>query len=1273
MNELPAELRFKPTPLVAITGASLELYQMLEKAVSVVTIEAQRSGPIFRFLYSAPKDIVIPPRNDKDRPVDYTPEGILPTGWFNAVIKRIPSALVHIVEWDAPDFKSKEYEHCNSIDILRSIARARNIPVLLFIVKKDAFVSNDEKITAFKRKTQLDMRYIYHFVRDDFQASMTNFENTIKKCSSEFYLDETKHAKKRKEKLSKVHHLKLMVRASYKMGFFSELCNDFVSALKHYAASYTQLRDVKKNWKDFDEIKVVAEVLNFRLCYLHLERNSPSNATTQFHQHVNYYRSLIGDPDREYQHYAWVSRQFLIFGELLQLFASMAPLPTPNQGPTVVPSSLSSNRSRGLNHPGFYFQAAANYESQRRSAAAKLCTPNRSKETVQKYLASVKPYRASVMDFQKNTYVGQKVESSVLDVPKFSSESSTTMTTIMEAVLNNSTDIAIAQELLVNHSQLIVQLLVIAQDVYRLDHTPNDRTIWHLMSQVAQESFLVGDFATTKANNDVVVPHYRREKWWGLLAICQKMNFQCSIHMKHWYEALLTAADLLSPSFPTSLEDRKYYLSAISNIIHAHRSEAVGPIEISASNPLQSSTDRLSTGNLSSSSASLTASGSIVGEQAKGTARPSTPPFSGILASSSHSDVPLSEPVILLQNNPATSLVKCHVSFPQQSASIHDKVDLQVTLTSYFPTAVRFDSLSISFTDSNLNTLLKDGSHAYLEQHLAKQDLSAEFLQQIMMISPKQLADLAALPNSLVLLPQKPKTLTITLAFTHISKIQCAGATLTWGTHPRCLTLKWDWTHLQKHSMTQGSSGTAQTPAYHPHSHVWDSSQRRLLEQTSIDVLQLTPKLDLVLEHAPEALEGEKMPIKISIRNGEDRINQGFIRISHLGTPSTSSSSNTANNTETKSPPGSGKVPNLKLAVPPASTGTLAAGSGSKSLQCPFISEKGETDADVHEIKVGTISANSSLDTVVYFVAPRRQRGEEYTFKVRFIYDTDTYSTTAEHTLRLPIRAPFDVSFDVYDQEFREVPIVQYSAHRIVVGSTFYVRAELSSVFDLTLNGIELLPVHGETTYQNLTQEANKFAEPTTLHKGDKYSIWFVLKSTAAMNHSLGTFSVQWKRAAPLCHNNAEDAPIDTFAIASAASWHGPAPAIYAESAPFQTTFKCNHSGIIGKPLSHETHITNNTGSVLCLALEVEENLGGFVVSGDKRAQYRLNAFASLTIMHTFVPLSVGTQKCPKFHIKQLTSDGAGLGPGGIMEQPFLTLAHADIFVEPNQQGPLIV
>jgi len=122
MNDFPIELRYKPTPLVAISGASPEFVQSVERATSAVLVEAKRNTPIFRYISVFPKELVIPPRNEKERTADYAPEGILPTGWFTALCYKIPCAVVHIVEWDASDFKSREYEHFSSIDTLRYVA-----------------------------------------------------------------------------------------------------------------------------------------------------------------------------------------------------------------------------------------------------------------------------------------------------------------------------------------------------------------------------------------------------------------------------------------------------------------------------------------------------------------------------------------------------------------------------------------------------------------------------------------------------------------------------------------------------------------------------------------------------------------------------------------------------------------------------------------------------------------------------------------------------------------------------------------------------------------------------------------------------------------------------------------------------------------------------------------------------------------------------------------------------------------------------------------------
>lgn len=1086
------------------------------------------------------------------------------------------------------------------------------------------------------------------------------------------------------------------------MAYYSELCNDFTSAVKHYSAAYTQLRDVKKNWKDFDEIKVIAEILNFRLCYLHLERNTPNNATTQFHQHINYYRSLIGDPDREFQHYAWVSRQYQIFGELLQLFSFLAPPPTsasPSQSSSSnslngsslsnsgLISSLGGSRSRGWTHPGFYFQAAASFEIQRRSSANKLCAPQRTKDSIERFLPLVLPYRASVIDFNKNSYVGQKVESSVVNLSTFNAEKDAhTMTVLLESVLNNSTDVAVAQELHVNHSAEVIHLLNVAQDAYRLDHTPNDRTIWHLISQIAQESFLAGDYRSTKAHNDIVIPHYRREKWWGLLTICLKVNLQCSIRARQWHEVLLTAAELLSPTYPATNEERKYYLQTISSVIRAHRNDQM-EVVVPTLNPLLQSTDRINTGataSLNSSSSSLSST-----SPAPGASDLSMLATSLIPIDATQPEMKLSEPVVLLQTNPSSSLVSCQVSFPSQTAAINETIYVSATLTSHFPLAMRFDSFQLQFTEPSLNVLMTDDSHKAIRE--LTNGMEGELAE--IPLHQKQLSELASRPESLVLLPNKPKTFKLAVTLSKLTKIQCIGATLLLGAPERSLQLKWDWAHVHKLSSPATASGAASTP-YGASS--GDYAQRRYADNVSLDVLQLTPKLDLELEHESVALEGERLPITIHIKNHEDKVVRGTIRISpHLEASNVNASGSASNRSQS----------------------TQSSSQLSSTNICPFVSETGTNGADVHEIPIKEIAANQSLTTVVYFAAPRRQREEPYVYRVSFIYDTESYSTCADRVLKLPIRAPFEVSFFVYDSEFRDVPAGSYhvsvmkeapsenisppspspaaaplqhadattqvslTAHKVSVGSQFYILAEIHSAFDLQLQHINLVPTQTEPPFQNLTPslpiEDSEFSE---LHSGDKYSSWFVLKAKSQMTHSFGMLSVKWRRA----KKSAESPPLISFDAVTAPSagsvsssstsshWQTPFPSVYADTPAFVTKINCSPTTTLGRPFDHELVLINQTDNVLSIAMEVEEAHSGFAISGDLKAQYRLNAYAQLHIRHTLIPLLVGTQRCPKFHLKQLSGDASSTA-NAVMEPPFTTVAHTDVFVEPVQQPPLIV
>lgn len=66
------------------------------------------------------------------------------------------------------------------------------------------------------------------------------------------------------------------------------------------------------------EIKTIAEQLHFKISTLLLHSGKVIEAVTWFRQHVTLYSRLVGVPDTEFLHWEWMSRQFLVFAELLE-------------------------------------------------------------------------------------------------------------------------------------------------------------------------------------------------------------------------------------------------------------------------------------------------------------------------------------------------------------------------------------------------------------------------------------------------------------------------------------------------------------------------------------------------------------------------------------------------------------------------------------------------------------------------------------------------------------------------------------------------------------------------------------------------------------------------------------------------------------------------------------------------------------------------------------------------------------------------------------------
>lgn len=72
------------------------------------------------------------------------------------------------------------------------------------------------------------------------------------------------------------------------------------------------------------EIKYVAEQLNFKISTLLLHGGKITEAIIWFRQHNAAYSKLLGSTEVTFLHWEWLSRQFLVFAELLETSSAAA-------------------------------------------------------------------------------------------------------------------------------------------------------------------------------------------------------------------------------------------------------------------------------------------------------------------------------------------------------------------------------------------------------------------------------------------------------------------------------------------------------------------------------------------------------------------------------------------------------------------------------------------------------------------------------------------------------------------------------------------------------------------------------------------------------------------------------------------------------------------------------------------------------------------------------------------------------------------------------------
>lgn len=101
------------------------------------------------------------------------------------------------------------------------------------------------------------------------------------------------------------------------------------------------------------EIKMVAEQFHFKISTLLLHGGKIVEAIKWFRQHNAAYKKLTGPPEATFLHWEWLSRQFLVFAELLESSnATMQSISSQAVSPADRTSSEWELR------PAYYYQAS---------------------------------------------------------------------------------------------------------------------------------------------------------------------------------------------------------------------------------------------------------------------------------------------------------------------------------------------------------------------------------------------------------------------------------------------------------------------------------------------------------------------------------------------------------------------------------------------------------------------------------------------------------------------------------------------------------------------------------------------------------------------------------------------------------------------------------------------------------------------------------------------------------------------------------------------------
>ncbi|CAA7397987.1 unnamed protein product [Spirodela intermedia] len=498
MEEYAEELRTPPVALVSLVGMP-ELHQTISASLH------SEQPPINTLaLPDFGKISIIAPKVKEAVDSGQSAAGILKREWLAKHRTRVPAVVAALFSSDGVTGDPAQWlQVCTDLENVKAVVRGRNIKLVVVIVQSSLRDEvSDDHMTALKKRGEIDSKYITTFLLSDTlekRKSLQRLAAMFAELSNTYYREEGRRIKTRIEKKS-WNCAELHIRYCFKVAVFAEFRRDWAEALRFYNDAYgglhemfgapTKLQPIQR----LVEIKTVAEYLHFKVSTLLLHGGKVDEAIKWFHKHIASCERLVGLPEVAFLHWEWMSRQFLVFAELLETSSA------------VIPSSVSANSgASGATltewdfQPAYYYQMSAHYLRKKKdSLEASLSAPetsewrNPSESTA---LESIVP----------SIFVGQF--SRVL-------EEGDLLTTLPVADAEYAS-YALAEAKRFQDSFEIIALYRKASESFTASKAT--RMASFCSNRMAREYYDTGDFTNAKRILDDIVGLYRRERWVALL------------------------------------------------------------------------------------------------------------------------------------------------------------------------------------------------------------------------------------------------------------------------------------------------------------------------------------------------------------------------------------------------------------------------------------------------------------------------------------------------------------------------------------------------------------------------------------------------------------------------------------------------------------------------------------------------------------------------------------------------------------------------------------